>query len=74
MFLSGDVHWGEVSRMDPDIVEYPLYDVTSSGLNQIWDSTEYNANRVGSVVDEEHYLLDVDSSQTDPTVRLRRLR
>ena len=45
-FLSGDVHWGEVSRMDPTSWN-TLYDVTSSGLNQIWDSTEYNANRVG---------------------------
>ena len=74
LFLSGDVHWGELSRMEPDIVDYPLYDVTSSGLNQIWDSTEYNANRVGSVVDEEHFgMLDIDWSAADPTLRLQLL-
>lgn len=72
LFLSGDVHWGELSRMDPEIVSYPLYDVTSSGLNQIWDSTEYNANRLGAVVDEEHFgMLDVDWSIDDPTLRLQ---
>ena len=70
--LSGDVHWGELSRLEPAIVDYPLYDMTSSGLNQIWKSTEYNGNRVGEVVDEEHFgLLDVDWSVPDPTVRLR---
>ena len=48
--------------------------MTSSGINQIWDSTEYNANRVGSVVDEEHFgMLDIDWSAADPTLRLQLL-
>ncbi|KAG6591176.1 hypothetical protein SDJN03_13522, partial [Cucurbita argyrosperma subsp. sororia] len=32
-FISGDVHFGEISRFDCG-VEYPLYDITSSGLTQ----------------------------------------
>lgn len=32
-FISGDVHFGEITRYDC-AVEYPLYDVTSSGLTQ----------------------------------------
>lgn len=32
-FISGDVHFGEISRYDC-ATEYPIYDVTSSGLNQ----------------------------------------
>ncbi|KFK32930.1 hypothetical protein AALP_AA6G307600 [Arabis alpina] len=33
IFISGDVHFGEITRYDC-AVEYPLYDVTSSGLEQ----------------------------------------
>lgn len=32
-FISGDVHFGEISRSDC-AVGYPLYDITSSGLTQ----------------------------------------
>ncbi|KAL0545301.1 hypothetical protein IC582_015179 [Cucumis melo] len=32
-FISGDVHFGEISRSDC-AVEYPLFDITSSGLTQ----------------------------------------
>ena len=33
IFLSGDRHWSEISRLDAG-VPYPLYDITSSSLNQ----------------------------------------
>uniref|UniRef100_A0A0E0K1T9 PhoD-like phosphatase metallophosphatase domain-containing protein n=1 Tax=Oryza punctata TaxID=4537 RepID=A0A0E0K1T9_ORYPU len=33
LFISGDVHFGEISRYDCG-AQYPLYDVTSSGLTQ----------------------------------------
>lgn len=33
VFISGDVHFGEITRYDC-AVGYPLYDVTSSGLVQ----------------------------------------
>ncbi|KAI4374847.1 hypothetical protein MLD38_012793 [Melastoma candidum] len=33
LFISGDVHFGEISRYDCGI-GYPLYDITSSGLTQ----------------------------------------
>ena len=36
MFLSGDVHFGELSRIDCPAVGYPLFDVTSSGLTHSW--------------------------------------
>ena len=71
LILSGDVHWGEISRMQPDIVDYPLYDVTSSGLTQIWKSTEVNENRLGRVVSEEHFgLLKIDWSAADPAITM----
>ncbi len=33
VFISGDRHWSELSR-STDIVRYPIYDLTSSSLNQ----------------------------------------
>lgn len=34
LFISGDRHWSEIS-MQEKLVPYPIFDITSSGLNQI---------------------------------------
>ena len=49
VFMSGDVHWGELSRQNV-AGSYPLYDLTSSGITETWPNTEPNGNRVGEVV------------------------
>lgn len=49
IFISGDVHWGEISKMKTENT-YPIYDVTSSGITQTWPNTEPNKNRVGNVI------------------------
>lgn len=49
IFISGDVHWGEISKMDNGD-GYPIYDVTSSGITQTWDIVEPNKNRIGKPV------------------------
>ena len=49
--LSGDRHLGELS-LDPTAVGYPLYDLTSSGLNQgsaKWRRAEPNGRRVAAM-------------------------
>jgi alkaline phosphatase D len=49
--LSGDRHLGEIS-LDPTTVGYPLYDITSSGLNQGskgWRAPEKNSHRVAAM-------------------------
>lgn len=33
VILSGDRHLGEISRLTPDAIGYPLHEITSSGLN-----------------------------------------
>lgn len=48
-FISGDVHWGEISRLETAGM-YPLYDVTSSGITQTWDVIEPNKNRLGKAI------------------------
>ncbi|MGB0521825.1 MAG: alkaline phosphatase D family protein [Flammeovirgaceae bacterium] len=46
VFISGDVHWGEISKLEvPN--GYPIYDITSSGITQTWHYIEPNKNRIG---------------------------
>ena len=33
LIISGDRHLAEISRLDPEVVGYPLYEITSSGMN-----------------------------------------
>lgn len=70
LFISGDVHWGEISRL-PVANGYPFYDVTSSGLTEDWETVEPNANRLGSVIRANNFgLIEVDWSKADPEIKL----
>ncbi len=71
VFISGDVHWGEISRQDvPN--GYPLYDVTASGLNRDWDVIEPSSRRIGEAVAEHNFgLIEIDWTLEDPLVTLR---
>jgi alkaline phosphatase D len=51
VFISGDTHYAELSRLDVN-VPYPLWDLTSSGLTEVWPVDVPNANRVGTHVRE----------------------
>lgn len=67
-FLSGDVHWGELSRLKAPGC-YPLYDLTSSGITQTWPSTEPNSNRIGKPVRENNFgLISIDWEKKDPEI------
>lgn len=70
VFISGDVHWGEINRQDVADA-YPLLDVTASGINQDWDVIEPSARRVGPAVAEHNVgFIEVDWEERDPTVAL----
>lgn len=70
VFISGDVHWGEINRQEVD-GGYPLYDVTASGINNDWDVIEPSARRVGSAVPEYNVgFIEVDWAREDPLVSL----
>lgn len=45
VFVSGDQHWAEISRLDKAL-GYPAYDLTASSLDQSWP-LPYNSRRVG---------------------------
>ncbi|MEJ8606074.1 alkaline phosphatase family protein [Riemerella anatipestifer] len=58
--ISGDVHWGELSKYSlPN--QYPIYDLTSSGLTEKWPSLEPNKFRIGEAVVEPNYgIIEYD--------------
>ena len=73
VFISGDTHWGELSRIEPweSGVPYPLYDVTSSGLNQAWAWTNMNnSRREGLPLWRPNWgAVELDWDAPEPSVR-----
>lgn len=45
IFISGDTHWAELSRTEEPGL-YPLYDLTSSGLTEVWKGIAPNRQRI----------------------------
>ena len=71
VFISGDVHWGEISRRVPD-KGYPIYDVTASGITEDWEVVESNQYRVGDqVVQDNHFgMLTIDWDRPVPQLTM----
>jgi alkaline phosphatase D len=75
IFLTGDKHWTELSRM-PREGTYPLYDLTVSpltaGTSNGWQR-EQNDHRVEGTLLQEHNfgLLDVSGPRTDRVLTIR---
>ncbi len=66
--ISGDTHWGEISKYDTNM-DYPLWDVTSSGLTEEWKQVSPNKHRVSNYTDEVNYgFFSVDWAQKDPSI------
>ena len=71
VFISGDVHWGEISKREPE-GGYPLYDITASGLTETWPEIDPNRYRVGSAVPENHFgMIEIDWESPDPQLAFR---
>jgi alkaline phosphatase D len=70
IFLSGDVHWGEISRLEvPGL--YPIYDLTSSGITQTWDVIEPNDNRLGKAIPQNNIgVVDLTFTGDDGQAKL----
>lgn len=65
LFVSGDVHYAEISKLEYDGL-YPIYDVTSSGITSKWGFATPNNNRINGPVMENHIgLIDIDRSTDD---------
>lgn len=73
VFISGDTHYAELSRLDVN-VPYPLWDLTSSGLTEVWPVDVPNANRVGAHVREPNFgLIEIDWSRRSVSLQARTL-
>jgi alkaline phosphatase D len=69
IFLTGDVHYAEISKIQHDGL-YPIYDITASGITSTWDFATANKNRIEGPIMENHFgLLTIDWQQ-DPTIKM----
>ena len=74
LFISGDVHFAELSMMDGE-VGFPVYDLTSSSLNWSeyhWRPLRPNRHRLGAQNTGDHFgLIEIDWERADPLIRLK---
>lgn len=69
VFISGDVHYAEVSKLEREGV-YPIYDVTSSGLSSTWHFATPNKNRIEGPIMENHFgLLTFTSVDNEVSIK-----
>jgi alkaline phosphatase D len=79
IFLSGDRHLGEISRLNDARIPQPLYDITSSGMthhatNNLFHNFNHETNRYRcgeNFVDLNFGLVAFDWDATPPTVTLQ---
>jgi alkaline phosphatase D len=70
LFISGDVHYAEISRFSAEGL-YPIYDVTSSGITSTWEFATPNDNRIdGPVMENNFGLVTIDWKETDPSITM----
>lgn len=69
LLISGDRHIAELSKYQPTGLNYPVYEMTASGLTHVWGirRAEYNQHRVGEIVYDRNFaLLHIDWSEKNP--------
>jgi alkaline phosphatase D len=74
LFVSGDRHIAEFSKIKLAGLGYPLYDFTSSGLTHTWSEAweEKNELRVGKIIIEKNYgLISIEWIKKKPVVTLQ---
>ena len=74
LFISGDVHRGELTTMDGG-VGYPLFDLTSSGLNRghpEWRFDRPNRQRIGTMQWGNNFgMIVLDWDREEPRIRFQ---
>ncbi len=74
IMMSGDRHWAEIASL-PGPTGYPLYDITSSSLNQPHGRGTPTINQYRVVPETYHQAnfgsILVDWKQSDPTIQLK---
>jgi alkaline phosphatase D len=71
VFISGDVHYAEISKISAHS-PYPIYDITSSGLTQTWHLPTPNKNRIdGPFMGNNYGLINIYTEQNVLKVEIR---
>ena len=71
VFISGDVHWGELSRWENQSV-YPLYDVTASSINKQCWVVKDNPTRLGKATRKNNYgMISINWETAPPSILLQ---
>jgi alkaline phosphatase D len=74
VLLSGDRHISEIARLPAGVVDYPLWEVTSSGMTHSWSDNpgEPNRHRVGGLYTGLGFgTIDVDWERGTLALQLR---
>ena len=70
VFITGDVHYAEISKLDVE-GQYPIYDVTASGITSTWHFATPNKNRIEGPIMENHFgLITIDWNKKDPELKM----
>jgi alkaline phosphatase D len=72
VFISGDRHIAEISRVSNTAAGYPIYDVTSSGMTHTWREPwpESNRHQLGEKVIALNFgMLEIDWNASPVTLR-----
>jgi len=72
IFISGDRHMGEISKKEIEGLEYPLVELTSSGLTHTYErASEENSLRIGKFTDQLNFgFIEIDWNGNKPAVEL----
>jgi len=70
LFISGDVHYAEMSKLVNETT-YPIYDLTASGLTEEWKFATPNVYRIGEPVMENHFgMININWTLEIPEISL----
>lgn len=71
IFISGDVHYGEISMIEEEYL-YKIYDITSSGITSTWPFSTPNFNRIAGPIMENNFgLITIDWDDDDPEITIQ---
>ena len=71
VFISGDVHYGELSKQQIN-GNYPIYDLTCSGLTEKWAFACPNEYRLGNPVQENHFgIIELEWENKKPRIHFQ---
>ncbi len=69
LLISGDRHIAELSKYQPEGLDYPIYEMTASGLTHTWGTPRSEANqyRLGDMIYRRNFsILNINWENSEP--------